>query len=128
MTRRQLGGAQPVLTYELRAMHSHDHQRRRTALDRLPDVFADAIERITPLALDLVGEDLDIDARQRIGQRLTPSRFCARVLADTLLVDGWLGRGGASASRTIRSLAPCTRGRQSRSESRRQKRRLTVVS
>jgi hypothetical protein len=68
-------------------MDAHDHQRRRTALDRLADVFADALERIAPFALDLVGENLDIDARQVIGQRLTPSRLRARVLADALLVE-----------------------------------------
>jgi hypothetical protein len=78
-------------------MDAHDHQRRRTALDRLADVFADAIERITPLALDLVGEDLDIDAWQVIGQRLAPTRFRTRVLADALLVDGRLWRGVVAA-------------------------------
>jgi hypothetical protein len=30
-------------------MDAHDHQRRRAALDRLADVFADALERIAPL-------------------------------------------------------------------------------
>ena len=54
----------------------------------------------TPFALDLVGQDLDLDARQLLGQRLTAVGFCALVLA-----DGCVGAARSTAGRSPSSVA-----------------------
>src|SRR5690606_19504874 len=70
---RGLGVALAVLADEFRTNDSHDHERRRPPLDHLADVLADPLECIEPLALDLVGQDLDLDAREVFGQLATSS-------------------------------------------------------
>jgi hypothetical protein len=79
-----LGVAQSPLADELGTADAHHDQRRGTALNGLADVLADALEGIEPFALDVVGQDLDLDARQVLGQRLTAGRLLALVLAHGL--------------------------------------------
>ena len=47
--------------------------------------LADLVERIESLALDLLGHDHDVDAREVIGDRFAPRRLLPDVLLDRLL-------------------------------------------
>ena len=69
-----------ILAHELRPRDAHDDERRGPALDRLADFLSDALEGIEPLALDLGRKDLDVHARQILGDRSAPRRLVARVL------------------------------------------------
>jgi hypothetical protein len=51
---------------------------------------ADALEGVEPFALDIVGEHLDLDARQLLGQRLAASRLLPLVLANRLARRGFV--------------------------------------
>src|SRR4051812_4281026 len=70
-----LGVALAIFARELRLVHAHDDKRRRPALDRLGYLLADLLEGVAPVALDLLGHDLNVDTRQILGQRLAPRRF-----------------------------------------------------
>src|SRR5690606_19634806 len=59
-----------VLAHELRLDDARNDKRRRSSFDHLGDLFADLVERIEAFALDLVGDDLDIDSRKVLRDRL----------------------------------------------------------
>jgi hypothetical protein len=71
-----LGAALAIFAHELGTAHAHDDERAWAALDGLADVFADALEGVETLALHVVGQDLDFDARQSLGSGLRPVGCC----------------------------------------------------
>ena len=70
-----------VLAYELRIPEAHGDGRRGAALEHLAHVLADALEGVEPLALHLVGNELDRDAGERIGDQFA-NGLSTRVLGD----------------------------------------------
>ena len=73
-----------LLGDEFRADHLDDDRRGRAALEHLAHLGADTVELIEPLALHVERDELDLDTRQVVGQRLSPGRRAPGVCADRL--------------------------------------------
>jgi len=65
-------------------VHADDDGRGATPLDGLGDVLSDAVERVEPPTLDLERQDLQVHAREILGERPAPGGLMARVGADLL--------------------------------------------
>ena len=74
-----------IFARELGLDDARDDQRCRPALEDFGDVLADPVKRIEPRTLDLVGQDLDVDARKVFGNRLSAGRLAPSVAAHGLL-------------------------------------------
>jgi len=84
------GQAFAVLADEFGPHDPQVHQRGLSSLERVADLFADALEGVEALAVDLVGDDLDHDLRQMLRQRLAAGGLRARRLGG---LRGWRCRG-----------------------------------
>ena len=71
----KLGRVEPVavLPQVFQPVNPTVHQRRWAALERREHLFADALEVLQPGLQDLVGDDLDVDDRQMLGDGSAPS-------------------------------------------------------
>ena len=69
-----------VLAHELRLDDARDDHRPGPTLEDLGHLFADALERVEPGALHLVGDDFDVHPRQVLGERPASVTLLARLL------------------------------------------------
>jgi hypothetical protein len=84
--------ARRVLGDELRPDQPDDDARRPAALEHLAHLFPDAPEVFEPALLDLMRDQLDVDAGEVLGQRLAATRLRPLVAADGPRLLGLLGR------------------------------------
>src|ERR1700722_2130229 len=98
---RSLRVALAILRHELRSDDPRYDEGCGAPLDRLADVFADALERVQSGALDFRWQHQDVDARQIFGDWLSPRGLLACVGAHLVLRLRVLERGGHVGTRAL---------------------------
>ena len=83
----KLGRVEPVavLSEVLQPANPTVHERRRAALERREHLLADALEVLQPDLQDLVGDDLDVNDGQMLGEGSAPGWLRAPLRLGCLL-------------------------------------------
>ncbi len=95
------GIALPIFAQKLGPVDVQGHQRGPPTLEDHADLAGQLLEGVETLALDLFGDQVDVDPRQVLGQRPAPLRLAPRVPAD-LLGRGFARGVGGRRARLVR--------------------------